>query len=602
MVPRPTFGAAGNVTPWLTWFEAGVRCRVAPQMACCAACAEELPVRARFCPNCGRPTVDVVSTVLAKRAGGANLPRRVLAPGTQISETYTIEGLVGEGGMGVVYRARDHARERAVAIKTLHGSLMGEASIRRRFAREARLSMRWNHPHVVAAYDFIEHPDLLALVLELVEGPTLEAYFHSWAGPVPLSELGLLFYGVLDGMAEAHARGIVHRDLKPQNILLKMDDGTIHPKVTDFGIAKVIEGTSYTLTGATLGTCQYMAPEQVKTSELLDHRADVYALGVVLYRAVTGRLPFETDSPYEMMLAHVEREPVPPLQFRKDMPPELSSLIVDCLSKDRQQRPQDCTILRMRLESALASVPSVRITSPLSIDTPALVRDPDGTELLRVPAGSFAMGPNRREVHVDDYYLARHPVTNRQFELFVATTGYKPSDSEAGRFLAHLRGQACPTALLDHPVVFVSWLDAAAYCRWAGRRLPSEAEWEKAARGTDGRRYPWGREDPGEQHASFGQPVGGHSTPVGRHPLGASPYGCEDMAGNVWEWCEDRDSPRFYLNGPSRNPRNTAGAATAPHVVRGGAFAFDARSLRTYARNGFQPHFRLEYVGFRVAM
>jgi formylglycine-generating enzyme required for sulfatase activity len=571
-------------------------------MARCAECAEELPLRARFCPNCGRPTVDVASTVLAKRAGGASLPQRVFAPGTQLGEAYTIEGLVGEGGMGVVYRARDHARQRTVAIKALHGSLMGDASIRRRFAREARLSMRWAHPHVVAAYDFIEHADLLALVLELIEGPTLEAYFQSWAGPVPLSELGLLFYGVLDAMAEAHRRGVVHRDLKPQNILLKMDDGTIHPKVTDFGIAKVIEGTSYTLTGATLGTCQYMAPEQVRTSELLDHRADVYALGVVLYRAVAGRLPFETDSPYEMMLAHVEREPAPPSQFRKDIPGELSSLILDCLHKDRKQRPQDCIILRSRLESSLASVSSLRITSPLGLEPPALVRDPDGTELLRVPSGTFAMGPGRRGVHIDDYYLARHPVTNRQFELFLSTTGYKPSDSEAGRFLSHWRGQVCPTVLLDHPVVFVSWLDAAAYCRWAGRRLPSEAEWEKAARGTDGRRYPWGREDPDEQRACFGQPVGGHSAPIGQHKSGASPYGCEDMAGNVWEWCEDRDSPRFYLNGPSRNPRNTAGAQAAPHVVRGGGFAFDARALRTYARNSFQPQFRLEWVGFRVAM
>jgi serine/threonine-protein kinase len=141
-------------------------------MANCPECAEELPLRARFCPNCGRPTLDVASTVLGKRAG-SGLPRRLFGPGTAVTEAYTIEGLVGEGGMGVVYRATDHVRKRQVAIKALHGSLMGEASIRRRFAREARLSMRWSHPHVVAAYDFIEHPDLLALVLELVEGPTL---------------------------------------------------------------------------------------------------------------------------------------------------------------------------------------------------------------------------------------------------------------------------------------------------------------------------------------------------------------------------------------------------------------------------------------------
>jgi len=570
-------------------------------MADCPKCAEALPLRARFCPGCGRPTLDAASTVLGKPSA-ISLPRRLLARGTRISDVYEIDGVVGEGGMGVVYRATDLVRRRPVAIKALHGSLMGEASIRRRFAREARLSMRWSHPHVVAAYDFIEHPDLLALVLELVEGPTLDTYLQRWGGPVPLSELGYLFYGVLEAMAEAHARGIVHRDLKPQNILLRVDEGAIHPKVTDFGIAKVMEGTSYTLSGATLGTCQYMAPEQVKSPELLDHRADIYALGVVLYRAVTGRLPFETDSPYEMMLAHVERVPTPPRQFQPETPSQLESLILDCLQKNRQDRPQDCGELRERLASALAHIPGARVSRASAPEMPRSITDTDGTELLRIESGNFAMGPSRREVYLDEYYLARHPVTNRQFELFIETTGYRPVDSEHGRFLAHWKGAQCAKALLDHPVVFVSWLDASAYCRWAGRRLPSEAEWEKAARGTDGRRYPWGRDDPTDELASFGRPRGGRTEPVGQHPLGASPYGCEDMAGNVWEWCEDRDVPRFYLSGPDCNPRNTAGPASASHVVRGGAYAFDARALRTYARHGFHPHFRLEYVGFRVAM
>ena len=570
-------------------------------MAQCPECRETLPDKARFCSGCGRSMMDVAATVrLGART--SSLPPRVLAPGTAISDAYTIDSLIGEGGMGVVYRATDHVRERAVAIKTLHGSLMGDASIRRRFAREARLSMRWSHPHVVAAYDYVEHPDLIALVLELVEGPTLEQHFERWATALPLSELGPLFYGVLDAMAEAHRRGIVHRDLKPQNVLLRIDDNGIHPKVTDFGIAKVLAGTSYTMSGVTLGTCQYMAPEQVKTSELLDHRADIYALGILLYRAVTGRLPFETDNHYEMMLAHVERAPPPPSQYCASLPPELERIILSCLSKDRKGRPQDCTALRSALEAALSDVAPAPARAGTAHAAPALVNDADGSVLLLVERGKFAMGPNRRPIYLDGFHLARHPVTNRQFARFVQTTGYRPTDSESGRFLAHWRGGSCPSALLEHPVVFVSWLDATAYCRWAGRRLPSEAEWEKAARGTDGRRYPWGREDPSERLANFGRPVGGRTAPVGQCPAGASPYGCEDMAGNVWEWCEDRDSPRFYLHGPEHNPRNTAGAATAPHVVRGGAFAFDARALRSYARNAFQAPFRLEYLGFRVAL
>jgi serine/threonine-protein kinase len=557
-------------------------------------------------PPISARTPDGVPSISARTPDGVlrrePLPRRLLASGTVISEAYSIDDVIGEGAMGVVYRATDHVRERKVALKTLHGSLMGDASIRKRFAREARLSMRWSHPNVVAAYDFIEHADLIALVLELVEGPTLDKHLQSWGAALPLSEVAAVFYGVLDGMGEAHRRGIVHRDLKPQNILLRIDESGIHPKVTDFGIAKVLAGTSYTMTGMTLGTCQYMAPEQVKTSELLDHRADIYALGVLLYRAVTGRLPFESDNHYEMMLAHVERTPPSPTQYRPDLPPALERVILACLSKERQARPADCQALRSQLERALSEVVRAPLSRLPEQPSPARLQDGDGTELLRVESGMFALGPSRRAVYLDAFYLARHPVTNRQFSAFLQTTGYRPGDSETGRFLTHWRSGQCPTALLDHPVVFVSWLDATAYCRWAGRRLPSEAEWEKAARGAQGRRYPWGRDEPSERLANFGRPVGGSTHAVGQHPGGASPYGCEDMAGNVWEWCEDRDSPRFYLHGPEHNPRNTAGAAAAPHVVRGGAFAFDARSLRTYARNAFQAHFRLEYVGFRVAL
>jgi serine/threonine-protein kinase len=164
--------------------------------------------------------------------------------------------------------------------------------------------------------------------------------------------------------------------------------------------------------------------------------------------------------------------------------------------------------------------------------------------------------------------------------------------------------------LLDHPVVFVSWLDARAYCRWAARRLPSEAEWEKAARGPDGNKYPWGKDEPTADHANFGQarakayPVSGEggTSAVDAFPRSVSPYGMEGMAGNVFEWCEDIDDVAFYTHGPDRNPRNTLNAGNVPHVIRGGCWRYDARSLRTFARASFPPTFRLDTVGFRVAL
>jgi len=160
-------------------------------------------------------------------------------------------------------------------------------------------------------------------------------------------------------------------------------------------------------------------------------------------------------------------------------------------------------------------------------------------------------------------------------------------------------------------VVFVSWTDARAYCRWAARRLPSEAEWEKAARGPDGYKYPWGRDEPTPELANFGQarakgypvaPGVGGTAPVDAFPHSASPYGIEGMSGNVFEWCDDVDDPGFYLHGPDRNPRNTIQPGCAPCVIRGGSWRYDARSLRTFARASFPPTFRLDTVGFRVAL
>jgi len=605
----------------------------ADPMKRCVQCAEPLPMKARFCMNCGtpQPSVEdegaeagdttqgatgaaaaaVANTVTVDPPGSpaGALPPRYIPRGAVLADNYVIEAVVGEGGMGVVYRAHDNARNRDVALKVLHANLLGDPEVRKRFIREARVMTSWHHPNVVQVHDFLELPTqpdspdrgLLALVMEFVDGPTLDIYLHRWAGRPPLGEVRAIFSDILDAMDEAHRIGVVHRDLKPDNVLLAEPLGRRIAKVTDFGIAKVLEGTSYTMTGALLGTCRYMSPEQVQRPHALDHRSDIYSLGVTLFQAATGRCPFESDNHFSVMMAHVNQEPPPALSLRPDIPSGLAELLDAALSKDPDARPQSCAEFKARLWDALgdADEAGFRATDPNQAPEPVLVDD--GRKLFLVEAGVFPMGPSRRSVHLDDYYVAESPVTNREFAAFVETTGYRPNDAEAHRFLNHWRGGVCPPRLLDHPVVFVSWNDARAYCAWAGRRLLTEAEWEKAARGTDGRKYPWGRATPTDRHANFGRNVR-DTTPVGAHPDGASPYGCLDMAGNVWEWCDDVDDPRFYLRGPERNPRNTARLEGAQHVVRGGSWMYDAKSLRTYARSAFPRHFRLDGVGFRCAL
>ena len=569
----------------------------------CSTCRSTLPGQARFCPGCGRDSQS--SDAEAPPISGASVPVRQptafdtdpplppmrIAPGTRIS-VYRIDRVIGEGGMGVVYRAYDEALDRVVALKCLHSNLAGDRDIRTRFAREARILRSYSHPNVVSVYDFVEQGYFLAMVMELVEGPSLVEYLGRWRGHLPLAEIRRIFQGVLEAVEAGHRQGVIHRDLKPENILVTGSGESMRPKIVDFGIARILEGTTYTMTGAFLGTCCYMSPEQVQQPHAADPRSDIYSLGVTLYQLCTGKLPFEGNH-FAVMMAHVNEPPVPPSQLRAELPTELERLILDALAKDPAQRPPSCSVFRDRLAAALPSVAPAAIT-----DFPKLVRAGASAEMVLIPAGSFRMGRSRRAVYLDDFYIDRTPVTNREFSTFLEITGYRPTDEDSGRFVPHVLGGKLSKGLENHPVVYVSWVDARAFAAWAGKRLPSEAEWEKAARGTDGRKYPWGRVEPSRLRANYGNKAGG-TVPIGSYPDGASPYGVLDLAGNVWEWCEDFDEPAFYEDGPPSNPRNESAGERL--VMRGGSYMFGMHALRTYARTSFEPHYRFAGGGFRCA-
>jgi serine/threonine-protein kinase len=515
---------------------------------------------------------------------------------------YRIEEVLGEGGMGVVYRARDTATDRTVAVKCLHTNLAGDPQIRKRFVREARVLRMWSHPGAVAIHDFVEHDHVLAIVMELVAGESLAQHQSRWRGTMPFGEIRQIFDQILLSMEDAHSNGVVHRDLKPDNILVWDDGGRLRTKIVDFGIAKMLEGTTYTVSGALLGTCMYMAPEQVKTPSATDHRSDIYSLGVTLYELVTGQPPFDgAGGHFAVMMAHVTNRPKPPSKLRKDLPRALERLIMDALAKDPAARPQSCAAFRDRLLEAIDSdqVPAPTASRP-GLPLPQSIKEPNAHDMTLVPTGTFAMGPSRRAIQLDAFYLDRTPVTNEQFKVFVDATSYRPKDEDANRFLSHWRDGRIPRGEEKHPVVFVSWLDARAYCMWSGSRLPTEAEWEKAARGTDGRKFPWGRTEPTTTHANFGRRDGG-TAPVGSFPDGASPYGILDLAGNVWEWCEDVEDDAFYESGPIRNPKNTQRTEKSQYVMRGGSWMYEASSLRTFARIGFEAHYRFAGGGFRCA-
>jgi serine/threonine-protein kinase len=343
-----------------------------------------------------------------------------------------------------------------------------------------------------------------------------------------------------------------------------------------------------------------MSPEQVQRPQFADHRSDIYSLGVTLYQLTTGRVPFPDGNHFALMMAHVTQKPPSPSEHRPELPEGLVRLILDALAKDPAARPQTCADFRDRLlsirEVNLPAAPPVHTDEPDPL--PPVLYDTDGCESVLIPAGRFAMGNNRREVHLDAFYIDRTPVTNLQVRNFIEVTGYRPEDASAGRFLAHWPRGEMPRELGHHPVVFVSWHDARAYAVWAGKQLPPEAQWEKAARGTDGRKYPWGRGEPTPSRANFGKQHPG-TVPVGTFPDGVSPYGVHDLAGNVWEWCSDIDDPLFYLNGPSHNPHCNQRSERPQYVMRGGSWMFGSQALRTYSRTSFKPHYRFAGGGFR---
>jgi predicted ATPase len=248
--------------------------------------------------------------------------------GTLLVQRYRLDAKLGEGGMGVVYRAHDSLLQRPVAVKTLSPALFGEEGARR-FLREAQAVARLQHPSIVAVFDAVEEGGSLAIVMELVEGQTLRELL-----PLPIPRVVEIAVQVLGGLEYAHGQGVIHRDLKPENIIVT-DEGSA--KLMDFGLARSEGRSRLTQTGMVVGTVAYMAPEQALRGQA-DARSDLYALGCVLYEAVTGRPPFEAEDPISVITQHINVPPVGPRFHNPAVPPVLEAVILRLLAKDPDRR------------------------------------------------------------------------------------------------------------------------------------------------------------------------------------------------------------------------------------------------------------------------
>ncbi|WP_420627580.1 SUMF1/EgtB/PvdO family nonheme iron enzyme [Candidatus Leptofilum sp.] len=553
--------------------------------------------------------------------------------GRTLGGRYRIDALLGRGGMSSVYKATDPNLQRTVAIKIIHPHLSEHPEFVKRFEQEAAAVARLRHPNIMLVHDFNHEGGVYYIVFEYIAGNPLDNRLKELkeAGlRLPLSETIEIMVPLCEAVAYAHENKMVHRDLKPSNVMINLLG---QPILLDFGIAKIVGGGHvHTATGATIGTAAYMAPEQVVGDEV-DHRADIYSLGVMLYEMACGRPPYEGQSALTVMMKHVN-EPLPDIRlFNSNLPDMFSAVLEKALAKDPKERFSSALEMATALrdvarqasmpgtdtmaytipppatdrESAETAVPPTKIEPkeepPSLADTEIVTPDPvtepiaqpkpkpatqksgrnwlplvlGGVALLaiiaaavllwprlfppelpssagmvQVPEGTFTIGADLsgsqyvspQEITLESYWIDRFEVSNSDYALFLAETENEPPSS-------WVNGQL-PVGQENHPVRGISWQNANDYCNRQNKRLPSEAEWEVAARGGLGFLYPWG-DDPTSVSLPQNSTYASGSLPPNR-----SSFGVFDMAGNVWEWV---DEPY-------------AAVPEGQEVARGGAFDF----------------------------
>jgi serine/threonine-protein kinase len=633
---------------------------------------------------------------------------------------YEIVSPFGEGGMGALYLGRHRTLAREVIIKTIRTEDFSPRQIehlRQRLEREAYIQSQLDHPNIVRVYDFIASEEATCMVMEYVPGRDLRRMIARETGAIMPQRAVKLFKQVLRSIDYAHHfiyadksghkhQGIIHRDLKPANILITPNDIA---KVTDFGIVKLRGVKGGTQMGFNPGTPEYMSPEQALGREL-DHRSDIYALGVVFYEMLTGNVPFsdtgDGTSDYVIRRGHIEMSPPPLRQFKSDLSPELEAIVLRSLEKDPDARYQTARDFYVVLEEyertgradfsrvalparhtladdgrgtgvAIIDVATVgfgeqhtHVVSGLTEVRPsnaqlpytngaytALERDGMGEHrrsplpkvdngttsnmltasvvavlllltvgvlwwvfkgrvtpgeggnpppvpivnvppgMKAIPNGTFMMGRqvNDRKaseyekpehaVEIKAFYMDAEEVTNQQYAEYVGVKQVTPP--------SHWVNGVIPNGLDRFPVINVSWDDADNYCRFRQKRLPTEAEWEFAARGTKNLLYPYGTDwQPRFSSASPSPTQIGQLSVVGAYPDGKSPFGLLDMAGNVAEWTASDYEPY---------PGSKAKPDKGNKVMRGGSFINLPIEQTTTDRRWHLPTKTFDYVGFRCA-
>ena len=555
---------------------------------------------------------------------------------------YELEEFLG-GGMSHVYRAHDTVIGRTVAVKILTDAGCQDAEAKARFLAEARMAGNIAHDNVISIFDFGEDDQSRPfMVMEFLRGEDLRhAIKNNRTGDLK-SKLKIALQ-VARALQYIHSQKIIHRDIKPENIHLTAG-GVV--KLMDFGIAKT-EGLAMTRAGYVLGTPYYMAPEQV-TGQNITEQVDVYAFGVLLFELLSGVKPISGDT-VERIFYSILNEPLnlEPL-YQANVPQSVCDLVAACTVKDPAGRPQgfapvceeieqlivDYGAPTMAIRVSRVGVPSLQLEkppeqpaapsifsskwllpavaaailvlgvglyfalkpSPRVVETKggggaktavleSTILTPTG-EMELVPAGPFQYGTDDRTVTLPAFYIDKTEVTNAAFLQFHNAQG-EPLPP------------GFPKDKPGYPVVNVTIIEAHAFAKWAGKRLPTSQEWEKAARGADGRLFPWGNNPDAARCNVNGKGL----RPATDLPDGASPYGALNMVGNAWELVEQEMTPspeaiehfRILIDPPPK-------ASEPWYMIRGLSFKTPSLASEAVRDYGTVPaRFLADDLGFRCA-
>jgi serine/threonine protein kinase len=316
----------------------------------CPKCQSENTDTARFCSNCATPFTGVGEVIPTKTL---ETSKEELTRGTLFVDRYEIIEELGKGGMGKVYRVEDTKAKEEIALKLIKPEIAADKKTIERFRSELTTARKIRHKNICGMYDLGEDKGTYYITMEYVEGQDLKSLIRQ-TGQLAIPTTLSISKQVCEGLTEAHRLGVVHRDLKPSNVMIDKEGNA---RIMDFGIARSLKAKGITGAGVMIGTPEYMSPEQVEGKET-DQRSDIYSLGIILYEMVTGRVPFEGDTPFTVGMKHKGETPQNPKELNSQVPDDLNNVILKCLEKDKEKRYQSPGEVRSELKNMEEGIPT----------------------------------------------------------------------------------------------------------------------------------------------------------------------------------------------------------------------------------------------------